>query len=88
MPWSTFGGLRNYSSKAIGAYFEAINGAAPFQMKTEEVSRLSQLGLVETQYLEDCAKLMKGQTRPLNNPSDRIHTNDSRFTYEQSRFGL
>jgi len=79
MPWSTFGGLRNYSSKAIGAYFDAINGAAPFQMKSAEVAELGQLGLIEAQYLEDCSKLMKGHPCYLSYLGIGAKANENRF---------
>lgn len=62
MPWSTFGGLRSYSSREIAAHFQAINGSAPFHMSGEKRVKLGNLGLSENAYLEGCPTLLKGES--------------------------
>jgi hypothetical protein len=57
-PWSTFGGLRSYSSKRIASFFLAINGQDPF-LKPDAVN-WDGFGEVEKRYLSQCAGIVKG----------------------------
>jgi hypothetical protein len=60
MPWSTFGGLRSYSSQAIAAHFRAIKGSLPFHLPREERAALGKLGGLENSYLDACPGVLKG----------------------------
>ena len=60
MPWSTFSGLRSYSSQEIAAHSRAINGSKPFYLPEKERMELGVLGVVENSYLTECSKLLKG----------------------------
>jgi len=60
MPWSTFGGLRSYSSQAIAAHFRAIKGTLPFHLPRKDRTALGKLGDLENDYLDECPKALKG----------------------------
>lgn len=63
LPWSTFGGLRSYSSRKIAAHFRAINGNDPFRIKTREGTIWDGFGPIETAYLQCCSGLLKRSLR-------------------------
>ncbi|KAK4173618.1 hypothetical protein QBC36DRAFT_335427 [Triangularia setosa] len=56
-PWSTFGGLRSYSSKRIASYFSASNGRDPFLKP--EARAWEGFGNIERTYLDQCGILLK-----------------------------
>ncbi|KAK0744961.1 hypothetical protein B0T21DRAFT_408025 [Apiosordaria backusii] len=56
-PWSTFGGLRSYSSKRIASYFSAINGRDPFLKPGARA--WEGFGDTEREYLDQCGVLLK-----------------------------
>ncbi|KAK4663072.1 hypothetical protein QC763_600620 [Podospora pseudopauciseta] len=56
-PWSTFGGLRSYSSKRIASYFSAINGRDPFLKPGARA--WEGFGDTERTYLDQCGILLK-----------------------------
>jgi hypothetical protein len=60
MPWSTFGGLRSYSSQAIAAHFRAIKGSLPFHLSRRERAGLGKLGDLENSYLDACPRVLEG----------------------------
>lgn len=60
MPWSTFGGLRSYSSQAIAVHFRAIKGSFPFRMPSKDRAAFAKLGDLENSYLNKCPKVLKG----------------------------
>jgi hypothetical protein len=60
MPWSTFGGLRSYSSQAIAAHFRAIKGSLPFHLHWRDRAALAKLGDLENSYLNACPRVLKG----------------------------
>ncbi|KAK0672545.1 hypothetical protein QBC41DRAFT_313469 [Cercophora samala] len=58
-PWSTFGGLRSYSSKRIASYFSAINGRDPFMKPGARA--WEGFGDTERTYLDQCGIMLKGR---------------------------
>jgi len=62
LPWSTFGGLRSYSSRKIASYFLAINGTDPFktnQGSGKKAVHWNGFGVVEQDYLDQCSAMLK-----------------------------
>ena len=62
-PWSTFGGLRSYSSKRIASYFTAINGRDPFLKPGAK--EWEGFGDVEKRYMRECGEILRGLFAPL-----------------------
>jgi hypothetical protein len=73
-PWSTFGGLRSYSSRKISSYFVAINGTDPFRKgaRPDTSGKLWEgFSEAEREYITSCGHILKGRT---NGNTDFFHS--------------